>query len=403
MKEKEKITISKYITENKPQMLPTIVVVAYNRLQALKRLLNALNDANFNTKISLVISIDGGGSFDVIKYAKSYRWQHGNKKIIQHHKNLGLKNHIISCGELTRKYGSIIILEDDLYVSPHFYDYVIHALTFYSNDPRISGVSLYNPPLNQAATMPFSPLPDGNDVYFMQIPASSGQAWTSAQWSEFKTWYDIGKHKNELDNLPEYVQKWPNTSWKKYFIAFLIANNKFFVYPKVSLATNFSDDKGTNVKKKTNEHQTELLLFYKDFALLGISDSAAVYDAEFEILPGSIKKLNKELESYDFTVDLYGQKDMARCQSDYVLTSKTCDKYLMSFGLGLRPIELNVILGNHGKELYLAKVSDNIKTRKNNHHFMFYKNFSFFYGRLSIKNIFNLLLHTLLHKILHRR
>ena len=54
----------------------------------------------------------------------------GIKKIIKHSKNLGLRAHVITCGDLVNIYDNIIVLEDDLFVSPYFYKYANDALNF---------------------------------------------------------------------------------------------------------------------------------------------------------------------------------------------------------------------------------------------------------------------------------
>lgn len=101
-------------------MNPAIVVVAYNRPLSVTRLLNSLSKAKYLVdNITLVISIDFENSDkhrEVVKVVNDFEWKHGQKQIIQYEKNIGLKNHIISCGDLTEVYGSIILLEDDLVV-----------------------------------------------------------------------------------------------------------------------------------------------------------------------------------------------------------------------------------------------------------------------------------------------
>ena len=104
---------------------PVIIVVAYNRPNSLQRLLNSLAQADYTgyDSITLIISIDYSNSPEVISAAKNFTWEFGHKEIIKHSENLGLKKHIIFCGDLTEQYQSVIILEDDLVVAPAFYNY----------------------------------------------------------------------------------------------------------------------------------------------------------------------------------------------------------------------------------------------------------------------------------------
>src|SRR5687768_8098504 len=101
---------------------PAIVITAYNRPEGLSRLLKSVADASYDSNnVTLVISIDKSDSNKVYELADSFEWKYGQKKVIKHNEHLGLKEHILRCGDLTDQYGSIILLEDDLIVSPWFY------------------------------------------------------------------------------------------------------------------------------------------------------------------------------------------------------------------------------------------------------------------------------------------
>jgi len=102
---------------------PTIVVVAYNRPIALQRLLESLTAAVYPNAVNLVVSVDYGGDSSVTEIAISFIWTYGNKRVILRDQNLGLHKHILACGQLSDEYGSIVLLEDDLYVSSAFYEY----------------------------------------------------------------------------------------------------------------------------------------------------------------------------------------------------------------------------------------------------------------------------------------
>ena len=94
---------------------PAIVVVTYNRPDSLMRLLGSLTKARYPVGVPLIISIDGGDNREkqVVKIAEEFPWPHGKKEVICHEKNLGLRKHILSCGDLTERYDSVIVLEDD--------------------------------------------------------------------------------------------------------------------------------------------------------------------------------------------------------------------------------------------------------------------------------------------------
>ena len=108
-----------------------IVVVAYNRIESLKRILGSLLQAEHPDQgTELIISIDRGDNADVLDYANAFSWPFGEKQVIYQEENLGLKRHILKCGGLTRAHDGIILLEDDLYVSPDFYRYALECYDF---------------------------------------------------------------------------------------------------------------------------------------------------------------------------------------------------------------------------------------------------------------------------------
>ena len=95
----------------------TIVVVGYNRADAMERVLHSLSRAQYDyMDIRLVVSIDHSGNEEVVHTAEAFEWKYGEKEVIYRPERLGLRKHIISCGDMTEKYDTVMILEDDIYV-----------------------------------------------------------------------------------------------------------------------------------------------------------------------------------------------------------------------------------------------------------------------------------------------
>ena len=333
-----------------------IVIAAYNRREPLKRLLGSLERANYPVEVRLIISIDGSANnSDVHDVADQFEWKHGEKEVIKHGKNLGLRKHIISCGKLSQQYDGIILLEDDLFVAPYFYDYAQDVQSKYSAEVSIAGVALYSHQYNEAALLPFTPITDEYDVFFMQLACSWGQSWLSHQWRVFEEWYTKNS-KLALANdasIPQDVRLWPDTSWKKYYIKYIIDANKFFVYPRVSQVTNFGD-MGQH-HSGTKQFQVPLQLCKKSINLPDFSDSYSKYDSYCEMLPECVKHLSDELSEYDFDVDLYGIKSKNELTAEYVLTTQKTEKPLKSYGRDLKPHEVNVICNIAGDDIALVK------------------------------------------------
>jgi hypothetical protein len=342
---------------------PAIVVVAYKRTNSLKRLLKTLNDAEYKEDVTLVVSIDKSDNPGVVAAAEAFEWKGGGKRIITTEVNLGLRNHVIQCGDLTAEYGSIIILEDDLAVSPHFYEFAANALKFYGDDEEIAGISLYNNVYNGTSTLPIETIRDASDVYFMQIASSWGQAWNARMWNGFRKWSKGKRHIDKIRGIPDNVSAWPESSWKKYYNAYLVDKKKYFVHPKTSLTTNYCSPGGTHITNKTTIYQTPFWIQRREMQFVKKKDSLAVYDIFGNILEDILKKMNPELEKYDFDVDLLGNKKLLDISRPYILTLRKCRKYVKSYGLDLKPIELNVIMKNPGHDIGLAKREDVINSR----------------------------------------
>jgi hypothetical protein len=378
---------------------PAIIIIAYNRPDSILRLLNSVRLGSYHkNKIPLIISIDYQNSVnhdEVVKIAKDFEWQYGEKRIIEHKNNLGLKQHVISCGNLVVDYGSIIMLEDDIFVSTYFYNYATEALNFYQNSDEIGGISLYCHKKNFVANLPFELILDSNDVFFLQIASSWGQAWTQKQWGDFMDW--MSHDDGNLQCLPPSVRLWPDSSWLKHFIRYLILKDKFFVYPNKSLSTNFGDG-GTHNLNKNVEFQVPLFIG-NEFKFTSIENSFNVYDAFFEILPSRLKLLMPQLNAIDFSVDLYGKKELINISTEYLLSSKKIkDKsknVYSGFGLELKPMLMNVVYGISG-ETFKMSFKNNFIYEVTRFNINNYYVFNYFYIKTSFKKLLRLTFQRLL-------
>lgn len=337
-------------------MYPTIVVIAYNRPAALIRILDSINAANYveYRNIQLVISIDGGGNMnqEVVSAATSFLWKYGEKEIITYNNNLGLRNHVIACGDLTKKYESLIILEEDSFVSRNYYDFVVKSLLFYASDNRIAGISLYSYQYYESIGTLFIPIADGFDTYFLQVPSSLGQVWTKTQWDGFKTYYNLKPVIAENDKIPEKVKTWPESSWKKYFYKYMVEKDLFFVYPQIAFSTNFGDT-GENLTKQTQVYQVILENYEKGkeycFPLFGESNNK--YDAYFEILPECLIYRGVAINK-DTCVDIMGSKTLPLFENKHALSSKTCTQPIKGFDNVLIPTVQNILYHIEGNDIY---------------------------------------------------
>ena len=367
-----------------PKMTPAIVIPAYNRPHALTRLLGSLKTADYPSelKVPLIISVDpenGTPNQGVQTIAKSFYWAYGPKEIIFHEEHLGLLENFYYCGGLAEQYGSIIFLEDDSLVSPVFYQYACESLNFFYEDPSVAGISLYCYALNGFTHQPFEPLPDGSDVFFMQVSSIMGQAWSKGQWKEFEEWRVATKAPDAETNksLHDLWSKFPADDHFPILTNYLASTNRYYVFPRISLTTGFGDA-GTHFADRTSYFQVPIQQGETKFRFQKMESSNSVYDSFMEILPACIKRLAPAFSDIDFEVDLNATKDRDHLMTEHVITSRACSNPLRSFALAMKPPEANLIFDLAGEGINLCRTLDirwdrwsELKTRKRLHEYFF--------------------------------
>jgi hypothetical protein len=340
-----------------------VIAVTYNRPDSLTRLIKSLQSASYgDDSVDLIISIDKNPEMEqkIIELANNYDWPYGNKQVRTFNERQGLRDHILQCGDFTNDYDAVIVLEDDLIVAENYYNYSKQALKFYENDDRISGISLYSHKKNFNNGLPFIPLKDFSDVFFIQCAQSWGQCWGKKMWSSFRKWYQSNNQViNQTHKLPRKISNWPATSWLKYYMNYIVETNKFFVYPYDSLTTNSTDVGQHNISSSDDFH-VPLLFGQKEYNFTTLDDGI-VYDIFFEnykianLIGGNINQEN-------LCVDLYCTKH-SNAGKKYLLTRRHIDfKIIQTYGLHLKPHEFNIIYKIQGKDIFLYDIGDNIET-----------------------------------------
>lgn len=330
-----------------------IVAVGYNRLKSLQRLLISIEEARYDIEdVHLYISIDNSGDDSIVLMASNFIWTHGPKTILTYPYRLGLKNHILRCGDLLLKHDAIIVLEDDLMVSEWFYQYAQHAVAYYSNDDRIAGISLYNYQWNEFVNYPFIAAPSEFSTYFLQLAQSWGQIWMKKQWADFKEW--MQQNDSDLvngDNIPESVCAWKSSSWKKFHIKYCVEQNKYFVQPYISFATCFSEIGEHCVNKMTILQVPLYSGTSLDLRFPAFTDEGSVfYDVFFE---RKFLQHHKEYKQFiDTCFDLYGSKKVY--DKRYLVSIKELP-YLVKehYALEMKPQEENILKNIKGNDIFL--------------------------------------------------
>lgn len=326
-----------------------IVSVGYNRLKSQVRQLSALARADYSgyDNVPLVISIDRSGDTELYDYVRNYEWPHGDKYVIIREKRMGLKEHILACGDLTQYFKGIILLEDDIYVSKDFYNYTNQMEKAYGDDDNICSIALYSNEMNGYCWLPLVRLRNESDVFADQAVSTWGEYWNERMWKGFREWLaktDIPW--TDID-MPHQIKEWTK-AWSKFFDAYMVLEDRWSIFPYTSLTTNFSDA-GEHGDANNTIVQVSLQQGHKTYQTLPF-EKLVKYDIYSNNI-GLADALNIPLE--DICLDLYGVRPNEYNRRYYLSVKKLPFKVVKSFGLYMRPHELNVIEQIPGNDIFL--------------------------------------------------
>lgn len=343
-----------------------IVVIGYNRPRSIRRLLNRLIECEYEQdRVDLIVSLDNCGNNICERECSEIVWPYGTMQIRTHEKRLGLKRHILSCGDilLENKYNAIAVFEDDIYPAEGFYLYMKQVYEMYDKYEKIAGFSLYSPLYMNSTDMNFTPILSDDDVYFMQVAQSWGQIWTQKQWINFKKWFDSQTSEWENCNvMPWQIGSWGEQSWLKYYMRYCAEKKKYFVYPYKAFATCYSEA-GQHTTENSTQLQVPIVVGTNiRLRLPAFSDACIRYDAFYEnenLVEFIAAKY--EIPVDEITIDLFATKTM---HNRYYLTTRKCDYSVIdSFDLNMKPQEMNVFSSITGKKICLYDTSKNKKQK----------------------------------------
>jgi hypothetical protein len=130
--------------------LAPICLFTYNRLEETKRTVEALQKNNLALESELYIFSDGSKSDkgkkeiqilrNYLKTVDGFK----NVTVFESSENKGLaKSIVLGVSSIIKKYGKVIVLEDDLISSTNFLDYMNQALVFYEKNEKVFSISGY--------------------------------------------------------------------------------------------------------------------------------------------------------------------------------------------------------------------------------------------------------------------
>lgn len=246
--------------------LAPIIVFGYNRPEHYRKTLEALSKNRLAEESILYLYCDGakeGASADALEKIAAVRTiaheQHWAKEthVIESETNKGLADSIISgVTDVVNRYGSVIVLEDDLITSPGFLFYMNNALDLYKSDDRVMHVTGYMYPHKWH-------LPE---TFFFEVPHCWGWGTWSRAWQYFTNdteflynywkgdWGSFDKFGGKVlsEQLIFNFKGTLNTWFIKWYSVVLMMNG-LALYPGKSLIMNNGFNEGA-----TNCHETHL-------------------------------------------------------------------------------------------------------------------------------------------------
>ena len=333
-----------------------IVVVGYNRLESTQRLVNSLIAAKYpDDNIPLVFSIDASGNQELYDWVNSVAWPHGRKYVNIQKERLGLRRHIYACGDLTQYFKGVIILEDDVLVSPDFYLYTKSAVDFYYYDDRIAGIALFADQTNgYAHGLPNFRFNDGSDAYLLQEVCTSGECFTDKMWTGFRTWLKDNENADPTSYyMPNSIKQW-RQAWSKYYNMYLLDNNSYYLTPYLSLTTNCGDA-GVHSDVDLNFLHASMCWKAKHQHVFNKFEDCIKYD-----MFGDYIGLGSYLgvQEIDLCTDFYGNKPLDIKHKYLLSLYRLPYKMVKSYGLNLEPIEANIIHNISGFDIFLYDLSE---------------------------------------------
>ena len=242
-------------------MLAPIIVFAFNRPDSFNNCIESLLSNQMAGDSDLFVYIDGArpevsGEKErvdaVIKAAKSIE---GFKSVdvICSNDNKGLGPSVIAgVTDVINRFGKVIVIEDDLYVSSNCLLFLNKALDRYEYVPEVFSVCGYTNKVTMPKGYPF-------DAYFCPRSSSWGwgtwkDRWNSCDW-QLKEWSSVEKNAFAFNrwggsDCYKMLRDWKNgfnKSWAIRFCYNQFVQNKQSLFPVLSQVRNDGfDGSGTN-------------------------------------------------------------------------------------------------------------------------------------------------------------
>lgn len=164
--------------------LAPIAIFVYNRPNHTRKVIESLQKNLEARHSNLYVFSDGWKNSEsksaVIQVREYIKVLEGFQSItiIERDKNWGLANSIIDgVTKLCDEYGKVIVIEDDLVVSPFFLDFMNNSLDVYEDELSVGSISAYKHPVKQNLN---------DEIFFSHVAWPWGWATWKRAWIKFE-------------------------------------------------------------------------------------------------------------------------------------------------------------------------------------------------------------------------
>jgi len=234
-----------------------IVLFVYNRPDLLRRTLRSLSACTLAAESELFIFADGPkteADMIIVNKVRDIIWSiKGYKRVTIFFSNhMGLAFSIISgVTKIVSEYGRVIVLEDDLILSPNFLVYMNACLESFNRRKDIASISGYSLPITIPKDYP-------HNVYLSCRPGSWGWATWRDRWENID-WNDKSKPDKAFnrggDDLPRMIKQQRAGKVDSWAVRWAYHNYRYSlytVYPCVSKVFNTGTGGGTHFRGGVN-------------------------------------------------------------------------------------------------------------------------------------------------------
>lgn len=269
-----------------PSGYSPVVVFAYNRPEHAREALASLRRCPESSATPITVYVDGPKSHEGVPAVEATRAAvreaaPPHARIVCREENFGLANSIMQgVTECCEEHGRVIVVEDDLVLSPAALTYFNEALRRYANDERVMHIAGYWPKTRLRVPPSF----------FLRWPSVWGWATWDRAWQKLEPDLDVLKSALEgrglvdafnaggwdlMSNLEGTIEGLYD-SWGIRWYASVLIHGGLALHPGQSLVANTGTDGSGVHYEKTDDYRVRLSTTVPPFPDRTVESEAAV-------------------------------------------------------------------------------------------------------------------------------